>query len=184
MMETPRAIQTSYNGYRFRSRLEARWAVFFARNNKRYVYEAEGYQLPSGPYLPDFFIPDGFPGGGNAFLEVKPASALPTSHFEFWRVLGVDRLCGKRPIRPDGLPREIVQAVEMTTALKLAPLAFVVVYGDPVDVLLFGDGGSVCLDEQGLTTGIGFLNWFPNLCRAADEARGARFEHGETGVRP
>ena len=167
----PRPIQTLYNGYRFRSRLEARWAVFFDRNDKRYVYESEGYQLPSGPYLPDFFFPDAFPGG-DAFLEVKPASSLPTSHFEFSARTRATSIGGlrRRPIRSDGMPREIVQACEMTAALKLAPGAFVVVYGDPVDVLCYGDGGSVCIDEHGLTTGIGFLDWFPNLCTAADEA--------------
>ncbi len=29
MMQSIKAIQTKYRGYHFRSRLEARWAVFF-----------------------------------------------------------------------------------------------------------------------------------------------------------
>lgn len=50
-------IQTVYNGYRFRSRLEARWAVFFDAFGIQYEYEPEGYWLPDGtPYLPDFLI--------------------------------------------------------------------------------------------------------------------------------
>src|ERR1022692_1636793 len=32
---------TQYNGYRFRSRLEARWAVFFNALHIKYVYEKE-----------------------------------------------------------------------------------------------------------------------------------------------
>jgi hypothetical protein len=36
------AIQTHYNGYHFRSRLEARWAVFFDECGIRYQYEPEG----------------------------------------------------------------------------------------------------------------------------------------------
>lgn len=46
-----------YNGYRFRSRLEARWAVFFDSLRMRYEYEPEGFELDDGTwYLPDFRI--------------------------------------------------------------------------------------------------------------------------------
>ena len=54
---TFKAIETEYNGYRFRSRLEARWAVFFDALGIDYEYEPEGYELPSGKrYLPDFRV--------------------------------------------------------------------------------------------------------------------------------
>lgn len=54
-----KAIETEYNGYRFRSRLEARWAVFFDALGIRYEYEPEGYVLSDGSkYLPDFYLPD------------------------------------------------------------------------------------------------------------------------------
>lgn len=50
-------IETIYNGYRFRSRLEARWAVFFDAMGIKYQYEQEGFLLPDGTkYLPDFRI--------------------------------------------------------------------------------------------------------------------------------
>lgn len=50
-------IETFYNGYRFRSRLEARWAVFFDALGVEYEYEPEGFLLPSGRrYLPDFKV--------------------------------------------------------------------------------------------------------------------------------
>lgn len=53
------AIETVYDGYRFRSRTEARWAVFFNALGIRYEYEKEGYDLPQGiRYLPDFWLPD------------------------------------------------------------------------------------------------------------------------------
>lgn len=62
-----KAIQTHYGNYYFRSRLEARWAVFFDSMGWRYFYEHEGYQLQGGWYLPDFFFYDfGF------YAEVKP----------------------------------------------------------------------------------------------------------------
>ena len=54
-----KAIETVYNGYRFRSRLEARWAVFFDAAGIRYEYELEGYHCEDGTlYLPDFYLPD------------------------------------------------------------------------------------------------------------------------------
>lgn len=52
-------IETIYKGYRFRSRLEARWAVFFDNMGIKWLYEHEGYVLENGEYyLPDFFLPD------------------------------------------------------------------------------------------------------------------------------
>lgn len=63
------SIETEYEGYRFRSRLEARWAVFFDTAEIEYRYEPEGFVLPwrlnpnwsAGKrfrYLPDFWFPD------------------------------------------------------------------------------------------------------------------------------
>jgi hypothetical protein len=50
-------IETQYKGYRFRSRLEARWAVFFDEAGIKWEYEPEGFELPSGKrYLPDFRV--------------------------------------------------------------------------------------------------------------------------------
>ena len=53
-----KAIETVYNGYRFRSRLEARWAVFFDALGLEYEYEPEGFSLGAGGYLPDFRLVD------------------------------------------------------------------------------------------------------------------------------
>lgn len=51
-------IETIYNGYRFRSRLEARWAVFFDAVGLTYEYEKQGFDLGDGiRYLPDFWLP-------------------------------------------------------------------------------------------------------------------------------
>jgi hypothetical protein len=73
-----KAIETSYKNYRFRSRLEARWAVFFDALGIRWEYEKEGYQLPSGSYLPDFFIPipsREYPKAG-LWVEIKGFEAI------------------------------------------------------------------------------------------------------------
>ena len=60
-------IETRYNGYRFRSRLEARTAVLLDEMKIPYVYEPEGFAFEDGTaYLPDFYLPD-----QDAFLECK-----------------------------------------------------------------------------------------------------------------
>lgn len=56
-METIKPIETAYKGYRFRSRLEARWAVFFDALAIPWQYELEGYVVGEECYLPDFWLP-------------------------------------------------------------------------------------------------------------------------------
>jgi len=53
-----RAISTRYKGYNFRSRLEARWAVFFDAAGIKWEYEAQGFVVGKVPYLPDFYLPE------------------------------------------------------------------------------------------------------------------------------
>lgn len=53
-----KAIETRYNGRRFRSRAEARHAVFFDNMGIAYEYEKEGFVINSKPYLPDFYLPE------------------------------------------------------------------------------------------------------------------------------
>lgn len=52
-----KAIETQYKGYRFRSRLEARWAVFFDSLGLKWEYEKEGFEFDGTRYLPDFWLP-------------------------------------------------------------------------------------------------------------------------------
>ncbi len=67
-MSDIKPIETKYSGYKFRSRLEARWAVFFDAAGIKYQYEPEGYLIgfDKKPYLPDFFLPD-----SKTWVEVK-----------------------------------------------------------------------------------------------------------------
>ena len=69
---TPRgsvkAIETRYKRHYFRSRLEARWAVFFDSMGIQWEYEPEGFSLSNGVrYLPDFYLPQ-----VRWFCEIKP----------------------------------------------------------------------------------------------------------------
>lgn len=67
-MTSIKAIETRYCGARFRSRLEARWAVFLDSLALPWSYEPEGFELPSGKrYLPDFYLPS-----LDLWLEIKP----------------------------------------------------------------------------------------------------------------
>jgi len=64
------AVPTEYRGHRFRSRVEARWAVFFDVLRVPYEYEPETFDVGGQWYLPDFVIrPD--PQHGRVFFEVK-----------------------------------------------------------------------------------------------------------------
>lgn len=75
-MNAVQAINTEYNGDLFRSRLEARWAVYFHNLGLEYIYELEGFQLPdSSWYLPDFWLPM-----FQCWVEVKPR---PLERHEF-----------------------------------------------------------------------------------------------------
>lgn len=61
-------IETRAYGYRFRSRLEARWAVAFTEARIAWQYEPEGFDLDNaGFYLPDFWLPQ-----VSMWAEVKP----------------------------------------------------------------------------------------------------------------
>lgn len=64
------ALETPYDGHLFRSRREARWAVFFNTAKIPWEYEEQGYDLgEAGWYLPDFRINAGTPS--ELFFEVK-----------------------------------------------------------------------------------------------------------------
>lgn len=66
---TIKAIETIYpwpNGPRYRSRLEARWAVLFDGLGIRHKYEDQGYTFAGVKYLPDFYLPD-----YGVYVEVK-----------------------------------------------------------------------------------------------------------------
>lgn len=72
------ALETEYRGMLFRSRLEARWAVFFDNLGVPYQYEQRGFNLPpvkgrgkKMKYLPDFWIPPSPKFPKELWVEVK-----------------------------------------------------------------------------------------------------------------
>lgn len=63
------AIETRAYGCRFRSRLEARWAVFLTEAGFDWEYEPEGAATEHGQYLCDFRVTR---NGTSVWLEIKP----------------------------------------------------------------------------------------------------------------
>ncbi len=64
-----KAIPAAFKGVQYRSRLEARWAVFFDALGISFQYEAEGFDFDGVRYLPDFFLHD-----LNYWIEIKGKS--------------------------------------------------------------------------------------------------------------
>lgn len=108
-----KAIETIYNGHRFRSRLEARWAVIFDALGIEWQYESQGFQCggrvsgaeQNWAYLPDFWLPK-----EKLFVEVK-GELTPEQHLRFMDNAG--SLCDRNdsrmmlagPVPATGLPR-------------------------------------------------------------------------------
>ncbi len=66
-MTTIQVIPTEYHNTLFRSRLEARWAVFFDALEVPWEFEPEAFGDGEKGYLPDFWLPN-----QNCYFEVKP----------------------------------------------------------------------------------------------------------------
>ncbi len=96
MNYTMKPINTVYRGYKFRSRLEARWAVFLSELKADWKYEVEGYVLSGMWYLPDFFVSD-----WNCWIEVKPIKPTET---ELQKVALISKASGQRVLIIYGEP--------------------------------------------------------------------------------
>lgn len=92
-----KAIETRYAGCHFRSRLEARWAVFFDALGIKWEYEPQGFEtewrlsLEEGVirYLPDFYLPD-----AGCYAEVKGAWTDDECHRFLNAAAGIGGACG------------------------------------------------------------------------------------------
>lgn len=147
---TPNPIETEYRGYRFRSRLEARWAVYFDTMEYTWEYEPEGFHLKSGDYLPDFRI------DGESWWEVKPA--MP----------GGQASRGFRDLDPRWVDLVATTGMELSVTFGLPGP------GEwwPAVALLPGPAGTVLVRTDGRP---GPTDLARRAALAA--ARGARFEH-------
>lgn len=67
-------LQTEYKGHMFRSRIEARWAVFFDTMRLPWEYESHGFEIEGTRYLPDFQVQL---TTGRVWFEVKGDAPTP-----------------------------------------------------------------------------------------------------------
>ena len=201
-------IETHYNGYKFRSRLEARWAVFFDAMGIKYEYEPEGFEMDEVKYLPDFYLPD-----ADRWIEIKGKKLTREDIEKCSRFCEAQDKEGVKFTIFIGQPSDLIigikpnkdkQTVSYTTNLNEARLVGVAGYSyqwknyDVVDVFQGEKGEKRHIDEDPIR----FMN--PDLCeediptrfmqmiwwdgtvkkedliKAALVSRRARFEHGET----
>lgn len=162
-----KAIETRYKGYRFRSRLEARWAVFFDALEIQWEYESAGYRMRDGThYLPDFWLPQ-----VSMYAEVKP-TAFTADELAKCRMLSDES--GYPVLLLDGAP-------DLRSYWACSE-------GGYVDYCLF-EGHKYWLTEHRFFSCCS-VSW-PEVERfdgdrfgspAVEAARSARFEHGESGA--
>jgi hypothetical protein len=82
-MYSIKPIETDYDGYAFRSRTEARYALMWRTLFWPYEFEKQSFVLECGPFVPDFWLP------GRGWFEVK--GPPPTKyHEELCRCLAVE----------------------------------------------------------------------------------------------
>jgi hypothetical protein len=215
-----KAIETRYKGYRFRSRLEARWAVFFGSLGIRWQFEPEGFDLSErglGYYLPDFFLPD-----QNCWIEVKPESFNCRDEDAYKKLAYVAAATNARGLlvagepylnvvmggfetyMPDGSACDqwwIVGADGENAGKVDGPYLFCVCpLCDKIGIQFDGRGERICSEakckhkrtrEEALALGLwgslyhgdkAYSGNHPRIVAAAEAARSARFEHGQSGA--
>ena len=169
------AIETQYKGYSFRSRLEARWAVFFDALGIDWFYEHQGYILPDGEmYLPDFYLPQ-----INIIAEVKPI--LPDHEHKIWGILRqIDEDIGF-PLILDG-PPEAKAYWSGRSILVYLVSEYLPPHKD--SRCFYGPGGLTRYDDADWFYGYPYP--FSSIEGrgeyAVRMARSARFEHGEEPI--
>ena len=181
-----KAIETRYRGYRFRSRTEARWAVFFDKLGLRWDYEEQGYVLPkAGNYLPDFRLI--LPDESLVFCEVNSGDADDFADEEISKLRELADQTRSRVLLLTGVPdyrvyNQVVPDLPPRTfnaAFFRDYQPYVVTVDeywaqtlrlDPITGRLHFD-----MDERRLRKAFG-----RGYVEAVTVARAARFEHGET----
>ena len=166
-----KAIETIYKGYRFRSRLEARYGVYFDALNVKWDYEVEGYDLElMGWYLPDFWFPT-----FECFGEVKP---IKLTEIEFIKASSLKHPC----ILFDGAPSARYYAI---AGVDLSP-TYQEYLQDTTEVFCYID---ILQSEHKQRAWHEYIDTF-SLCwgwagiyhQATLDAKQARFEHGQVGA--
>lgn len=191
-MTEVKAIETAYKGHRFRSRLEARWAVFFDALGLAWNYEPEGYEKDGERYLPDFRLTL---GDEVWWAEIKGDAAWLNDNRD-----QLSRWFGGEPIVPGGrllvlgeLPEPQHGALIVKTILCCdgrASEGWAALEAWRGKGRVIGWPSSALSYFQDRTALAGFQPFFvraplslKGVKEAVTSARSARFEHGESGAR-
>jgi hypothetical protein len=164
-----KSLPTKYKGYNFRSRTEARWAVFFDAMRITYLYEHEDVVLPSGRrYLPDFYLPN-FAGGKYCEVKGKFTKEDLLTCFE------LAALGGKGIILLEGVPD-----FKTYYTISYHEPARSIFEGEPdiyegIFCASFSKYGERMFVEPGFST-FEPNDWYSEYKHAVYEARGAQFE--------
>lgn len=171
MNQMIKPIETRYAGCRFRSRIEARWAVLFDHLGIGWQYEPQGFELPSGPYLPDFLLDlsmrrDDAPSDiqNGVWFEVKGAEPTEYERRLCWELYLETRR--HTYIAHGGIPRDGLEEPRIEHAVGAKVRWFI-----RPEVI-----GLVPEDWRFEQTGRNAQR----LLSAYQVARSARFEHGES----
>jgi len=161
--------------------------VFFDALNISYRYEAEGFKLKSGYFLPDFLLPD-----QDIWVEIKPRSSsqfqeevdrLALLANELYEATGKEVLCVfGEPYPGEYLVAMVPDLCESDKTVLQPIYVFALGRRDERELWLYcEDVGAHCLnplsDDERWP-----LPDHPKLVAAYKKARGARFEHGEHGT--
>ena len=194
--EMMKALETHYNGYKFRSRLEARWAVFFDQCGIEYDYEVQGFITSKGPYLPDFYLPNLH---GGLWIEIKPIHEDGEAEDKLSDVAAITEKAG---LLLSGDPLDNVNAyhcgkgtnsIIFSTGSDYPYLFCVCPVCNKVGIEFDGRGARVCnndkcnnddfIDPENFShlthPDKAYSPRHPILLNAAEYARKARFEFGE-----
>lgn len=191
-----KAIETTYGGYRFRSRLEARWAVFMDSLGIGWEYEPEGYETSAGRYLPDFRIVSGMRDAVGErgiyperpiLAEVKGVIDPPVNEVAKVHALTQGMLCtvllfGPFPrARSEFRGRLSVNSLNGPFLIPAYPNLIAVTWDFSTSLCEGTDYWSG--DDSALWSVTQQYGDESEVCYALDAARRARFEHGETPAR-
>lgn len=177
-------INTQYAGCRFRSRLEARWAVFFDAAGLDWQYEQQGYTLDNGTkYLPDFRLPT-----LDTYVEVKgdPAALNVASAYGFANQVGPLLLLGDVPYVPPGSTHGHYQiSMYGGVTAELESIVFDPEYLHSEERFFTSVGEPIPKVDsprfaQSVLAGVVLPGWDARNANYYTAARSARFEHGET----
>lgn len=83
-----KGIETWYDGVLYRSRGEAKWAVFLTELGVKFSYETQGFDTDGSWYLPDFVI---FAATGTIWAERKSAWEDDPIGVAKWRTFAAQR---------------------------------------------------------------------------------------------